>query len=107
MKITLRRIPIVLAAGVSALSAHCAVGTLTGPFAHRNLEIFLIHGRTQLETRTYATLTEALNKGMVVVKETGNVQELTIQNISKDTTVFVNAGDIVKGGARTEPSAMI
>jgi hypothetical protein len=89
---------IVLAMGCSALSARAAVGTITGPFTHHNLQIFLIHGRTQLESRSYATLSEALEKGFVIVKETGNVQELSIENVSKGMTVFVNAGDIVKGG---------
>jgi hypothetical protein len=35
---------------------------------------------------------------MVIVKETGNLNALSIENISKQTTVFLNAGDIVKGG---------
>lgn len=87
-----------LALALSAGLAHAGVGTLSGPFNHRNLQIFLVHGETQLEERHYATLSEALEKGIVVVKETGNVQELTIENRSKALTVFLNAGDIVKGG---------
>lgn len=87
-----------LVAVSAALNAGAAVGTLSGPFAHRNLQIFLIHGDTQLEARRYATLSEALAKGIVVVKETGNVQELSIENLSKTATVFLNSGDIVKGG---------
>src|ERR1041385_3466932 len=79
-------------------TAGAAMGTLSGPFTHRNLQIFLIHGDTQLENRHYSTLGEALAKGIVVVKETGNVSELSIQNLSKEVTVFLNAGDIVKGG---------
>lgn len=43
-------------------------------------------------------MSEALEKGLVVVKETGNVQELSLENRSQTTTVFLNAGDIVKGG---------
>jgi len=87
-----------LAVAVSTLSAGAAVGTITGPFTHQNLQIFLVHGATQLEERRYATLSEALDRGIVIVKETGNVQELAIENVSKETTVFLNAGDIVKGG---------
>jgi hypothetical protein len=82
----------------AALPVRAAVGTLSGPSAHENLQIFLVHGDTQLEERHYATLSEALEKGLVVVRETGNVQELSIENQSKTTTVFLNAGDIVKGG---------
>ncbi len=81
-----------------AATAHAAVGTLSGPFTHLNLQIFLVHGNAQLADRQYATLSEALKKEFVVVRETGNVQELTIENVSKDRTVFINAGDIVKGG---------
>ena len=33
---------------LGAASAHAAVGTLSGPFNHRNLQIFLVHGDTQL-----------------------------------------------------------
>jgi hypothetical protein len=80
------------------LSAQGAVGTLSGPFTHQNLQVFLVHGDSQLEERPYATLSEAMAKGIVLVKETGSVQELTIENLSKKTTVFLNAGDIVKGG---------
>ena len=84
--------------GLMAMVGRGAVGTISGPFVHRNLQIFLIHGETQLEGRHYATLTEALAKGMVVVKETGNVSELSIENRAKEAIVFLNAGDIVKGG---------
>jgi hypothetical protein len=83
---------------LAALNTHAATGTLSGPFAHDNLQVFLVHGDSQLEPRRYATLSEALEKGWVVVKETGNVNELGIENQSKGTTVFLNAGDIVKGG---------
>jgi hypothetical protein len=87
---------------VSALLApwcsQAAVGTLSGPSTHHNLQIFLVHGDTQLEQLHYATLSEGLEKGFVVVAETGNVQELTVENQSKSVTVFLNSGDIVKGG---------
>lgn len=87
-----------LAIAFTAWTARAKVGTLSGSFTHRNLQVFLLHGDTQLEERRYATLSEALEKNLVVVKETGNVQELTIENRSKTLTVFLNAGDIVKGG---------
>src|ERR1051326_673414 len=83
---------------LAAVSAKAAVGTISGPFTHRNLQIFLVHGETRLEGRNYATLSEGLARGIVVVKETGNVSELTIENRSKDVIVFLNSGDIVKGG---------
>jgi hypothetical protein len=98
MKLISLHASILVGAALTVLTAQAKVGTLSGPFIHDNLQIFLIHGDTQLEERRYATLSEALEKKLVVIKETGNVQELTIENLSKDLTVFLNAGDIVKGG---------
>jgi hypothetical protein len=98
MKFISLRTSILLGAALAAWPTRAAVGTLSGPFTHRNLQIFLIHGDTQLEERRYATLSEALEKNLVVVKETGNVEQLSIENLSKNLTVFLNAGDIVKGG---------
>ena len=43
------------------------------------------------------TLEEALRNGKVQVRETGNVNSLEIENLG-DQPVFVQAGDIVKGG---------
>jgi hypothetical protein len=98
MKLMSLHIWMLLGFAFTVSTAGAKVGTLSGPFTHSNLQVFLIHGDTQLEERRYATLSEALEKNLVVVKETGNVQELTIENRSKSLTVFLNAGDIVKGG---------
>jgi hypothetical protein len=87
-----------LALASTSLNAAAAIGTISGPFNHANLQIFLVHGNTQLENRHYATLSEALAKGIVIVRETGNVNELSIENVSGSTIIFLNAGDIVKGG---------
>jgi len=43
------------------------------------------------------TLEEAMAKGVVKVRETGNVNQLEIENLGKEE-VFVQSGDIVKGG---------
>jgi hypothetical protein len=98
MKRILLNTTIALAVTVTALTTKAAVGTVSGPFAYRNLQIFLIHGDTGLDQRHYATLAEGLENGFVVIKETGNVEELSVENSSKATTVFLNAGDIIKGG---------
>ncbi len=98
MKRSLLAVGLGLACALAASNVRAASGTVSGPFTHRNLQIFLVHGDTQLENRRYATLSEALEKGYVVVKETGKVNELSIENSSKNVTVFLNAGDIVKGG---------
>jgi hypothetical protein len=59
------RFALAAALTLAAHSACAAVGTLSGPYTHRNLEIFLVHGDTQLEERRYATLGEAMTKRYV------------------------------------------
>lgn len=70
--------------------------TLSGPYTHANLTIFLVHGKSLLEGN-FLTLQEALEQKKVVVYETKDVNELAIQNLSNQD-VYVQSGDIVKGG---------
>src|SRR5207302_5644607 len=58
--------------------------------------IYLIHGKSAAGP-VPLTLEEALAKRAVKVHETGNVNELQIENLGSDE-VFVQSGDIVKGG---------
>lgn len=71
--------------------------TLSGPYTHDNLTVFLVHGPDRLAGRKYLTLQEALDQKKVVVHETGNVNELAVEN-NGDVDVFIQAGDIVRGG---------
>jgi hypothetical protein len=70
---------------------------LSGPYTHKNLTIFLVHGRDLYPGRTFLTLQEALTQKKVIVYETKDVNELAIRNLSNQE-VYVQAGDIVKGG---------
>jgi hypothetical protein len=72
---------------------------LSGPYTHSNLTIFLVHGKNTIKGRSFLTLQEALVQKKVVVYETKSVNELSIQNFS-DEDVYVQSGDIVKGGAQ-------
>ena len=72
---------------------------LEGPFTHGNLTVFLIHGKDKIKGATFITLQEALVQRKVIVRETREVNELTIENVSGDE-VYVQSGDIVKGGAQ-------
>lgn len=72
---------------------------LSGPYTHKNLTIFLVHGKNVIKAKSFLTLQEALVQKKVVVYETKSVNELSIQNFS-DTDVYVQSGDIVKGGAQ-------
>jgi hypothetical protein len=72
---------------------------LSGPYTHKNLTIFLVHGKNTIKGRSFITLQEALVQKKVVVYETKSVNELSIQNFSNED-VYVQSGDIVKGGAQ-------
>ena len=79
--------------------------TVSGPYTHKNLTIFLLHGAGQSQGRAPLTLQEAMKRKQVVVRETGDVNRLTIQNRSNQD-VFVQAGDIVKGGQQDRVLAL-
>src|SRR5689334_9852145 len=69
---------------------------LSGPYTHKNLTVFLIHGKDQTR-KTFLTLQEALAQKKVKVYETRDVNELAIRNLSNED-IYVQAGDIVRGG---------
>ncbi len=69
---------------------------VSGPIVHDNLAIYFLHGATT-GGAVPASLEEALAEGRVKVHETGSVNELTMENVGDDV-IFVQAGDIVKGG---------
>jgi hypothetical protein len=71
---------------------------LSGPYQHENLTIYLIHGQDQQESLMFTPLEEAMQRKTVIVHETSEVNELAIENVSASEEVFVQAGDIVKGG---------
>src|SRR5499426_212614 len=79
--------------------------SVSGPYIHKNLTIFLLHGAGQSLRRAPLTLQEAMKRRLVVVRETGDVNRLTIQNRSNQD-VFVQAGDIVKGGQQDRVLAL-
>jgi len=91
-----------LAASILALSSFAGrsaaepAGRISGPSVHENIAVYFVHGPSA-PGPVPLTLQEALAKGAVEVLETGNVQELKMRNIGKEP-VFVQFGDIVKGG---------
>jgi len=70
--------------------------TLSGPAVHANLAVYLVHS-ANAQGSAPTSLQEALAAGQVKIRETGSVNELTVENVG-DNEVFVQAGDIVKGG---------
>ena len=87
------------AAAASAAPAVASGNTerVSGPYTHANLAVYLVHGADQAPGKNYLTLQEALEQKKVIVHETGNVNELSIQNVSDDV-VYIQSGEIVKGG---------
>ena len=70
---------------------------LTGPYTHDALAIYLIHREAENPGPVPLTLAEAMEQGVLKVLETGDVEELVVRNRG-DREVFIQAGDIVKGG---------
>jgi hypothetical protein len=94
-----RRALIALASSLAVLAicpARADDYRVTGPVVHENLAIYLVRGRSAAGP-VPLTLDEALKKRSVNVHETGSVNELQIENLGDDE-VFVQSGDIVKGG---------
>jgi len=85
-----------LALGFSGAARASSGYTVSGPVTHENLSIYFLHG-TSAEGPVPLTLEEAMLKGTARVDETGSVNQLSIENLGNEE-VFVQAGDIVKGG---------
>ncbi len=71
---------------------------ISAPYSHKNLTIFLIHGKNETSKTNIITLPEALERKIFRVYETSDVNELMVENISREFDVFIQSGDIVKGG---------
>jgi hypothetical protein len=68
------------------------------PHTFKNLSVFLLHGKDQNSKGNIMTLQEAMERKLLVVYETSEVNELEVENLSKQFDVFIQSGDIVKGG---------
>src|SRR4051812_31013720 len=82
---------------VAASAAPADSLRISTPFTHENLSIYLLHASGKQSATNLLTLREAMEQKKAAVYETGTVQQLSIENLS-DQPVFVQAGDIVKGG---------
>ena len=85
-------------AGAEPPGAAPADWSVSEPFTHQNLAVYLIHGKDVLPGKKFLPLQEALEQKLVIVHETGTVNQLAVENLSPDAEVFIQAGDIVKGG---------
>lgn len=84
----------------SLLSSQLFAGSydISGPYTKYNLSIFLIHGEDRIKDQNLLTLEEAMQKHLVKVYETSNVNQLSIENRGRKQYIYIQAGDIVKGG---------
>ena len=80
------------------LSAQAPTYRISQAYTHKNLSIFLIHGKNETSKTNIMTLAEALERKLFRVYETSDVNELMVENLSRDQDVFIQSGDIVKGG---------
>jgi len=81
---------------VGAAAAEPEAYRISGPVVHENLQIYFVHGKSA-DGPVPLTLQEALAKGSAVVRETGSVNQLEVENTG-ESAVFIQSGDIVKGG---------
>jgi len=82
---------------LASMVAPAAEFRISGPYTHENLSLYLLHGKPSPAGAGLLTLQEAMDQQKVVVYETGQVNELSIENRSNQD-VYIQSGDIVKGG---------
>jgi hypothetical protein len=80
------------------VAAQSPVYRISAPYSHKNLTIYLIHGKDETSKTNILTLQEAMERKILRVYETSDVNELAVENVSKYFDVFIQSGDIVKGG---------
>lgn len=72
--------------------------TVAAPLAHENLSVYFVAGPDTVGDARVMTLQEALERKLAVVHETSDVNTLAVENRSPDCELFIQSGDIVKGG---------
>src|SRR5581483_6437350 len=74
---------LVASATSGTIAVHGSAFTVTGPFRHKNLSVFVLHSEVRDET-DFLTLDDGLRDGSVEVSETPEqqVNELLIENRS-------------------------
>jgi hypothetical protein len=89
---------LMIVTGVGFAAAQTTDYRISTPYTYKNLSIFLIHGKDESKKSNVMTLQEAMERRLFVVYETSEVNELEVENLSKEFDVFIQSGDIVKGG---------
>ncbi len=87
-------------------SAADASSRVAAPVAHENLSVYFLYGPDTMADTKLMSLQEALERELAVVHETSNVNVLSVENRSPDTELFIQSGDIVKGGKQDRMAQM-
>jgi flagellar basal body-associated protein FliL len=89
---------VIVVAGISVSSGQTSGYTVEEGKSYKNLTIFLIRGKDTARNPKLLTLQEAMARDLFAVYETSSVNTLEVENLSKEFDVFIQSGDIVKGG---------
>ncbi len=98
LKIGILSIIALISGAVMTATAQSGAYRISSPYTYKNLTIFLIHGKDESKKTNMMTLQEAMERKLFRVYETSDVNELEVENLSKEQDVFIQSGDIVKGG---------
>jgi hypothetical protein len=95
------------AGGAQSLPVSQAAETprVTQALRHENLTVYFVYGTDTVSDAKVMTLSEALERELAVVHETSDVNTLAVENKSPDCELFIQSGDIVKGGKQDRMAA--
>ncbi len=68
------------------------------PEQFRGLTIFPLELRAAEDDTDYLTLDDALRQGVLRIFDTGTVERVTMENVSRHQSVFLLAGEVIGGG---------
>ena len=89
-----------------ATSAADGPPRVAAPLAHENLSVYFLYGPDAMPDAKVLSLSEALERELAVVHETSDVNTLAVENRSPDYELFIQSGDIVKGGKQDRMAQM-
>lgn len=84
--------------GIAGMAVAQNTYRISEPITYKNLSIYLIHGKNASTNSNILTLQEAMERKILFVYETEDVNSLSVENVSSEFDVFIQSGDIVKGG---------